>query len=107
MFFMDYFAIWRYFGWAFGILPLGSLALEQWGIWRGLFKILQKYRILFGSSVEPIPSIFKKVVANPNQIMGSSMTRLWLSRVMSFTICLARNTADMELYHILNRYFIS
>ena len=34
MFFMDYFAIWRYFGWVFGILSLGSLALKQWGIWR-------------------------------------------------------------------------
>ena len=31
---MDYFAFWRYFGWVFGILSLGSLALKQWGIWR-------------------------------------------------------------------------
>ena len=29
---MDYFAIWRYFGWVFGVLSLGSLALRQWGL---------------------------------------------------------------------------
>ena len=29
---LDYFAIWRYFSWAFGILSVGSLALKQWGI---------------------------------------------------------------------------
>ena len=40
--FMDYFAIWRYFGWAFGILSLGSLALEQWGICTS-FQIQQQF----------------------------------------------------------------
>ena len=29
---MNYFAIWRYFGWVFGVLSLGSLALKQLGL---------------------------------------------------------------------------
>ena len=36
---MDYCAIWRYFGWEFGILSLGSLALKHWGIWRRFVQI--------------------------------------------------------------------
>ena len=45
---MDYFVIWRYFGWVFGILSLGSLALKQWGIWRRFVQISSLFSTVCG-----------------------------------------------------------